>query len=153
MGRQKGFTLMEIIVVVGIIVMLAAFAIPQVLRARMNANETTVISALRTISTALQSYYSAVLPHTYPPTLLALAATSPSYIDFALAQATAVATARHGYYYVYNLEDAEHFTVVARPSAFNYTGGRNFFIDELGLTTFNNTEGTDPDENSPPVAQ
>ncbi|MFH1478874.1 MAG: type II secretion system protein, partial [Candidatus Omnitrophota bacterium] len=86
---KAGFTLVEIMIVVAIISLLAAIAIPNLLRARHNANETAAIGAIRTISTACESFRSAQTPTTYPATLGALSGALPPYIDAILAAATA----------------------------------------------------------------
>ena len=58
MSRQKGFSLMELLVVVAIMLIIAAIAIPNLLRSRMAANEASAVGSLRTINTAEVTYAS-----------------------------------------------------------------------------------------------
>jgi len=67
MCKQKGFSLIELLIVVAIILIIAAIAIPNLLRARIAANETSAASSLRTINTAELSYQTA-----YPAAALRL---------------------------------------------------------------------------------
>jgi len=148
--RKKAFTLVEIMVVLLIVSLLASLAIPQMLRSRMNANETAAIGAMRHISNSCQVYYNNVSPHTYPPNGLSdltPPASNPSYINTRLAAAINAASAKQGYYYVYTLIDSETFTLLGRPSRPNRTGVRIFYINEIGVMTYT-TDGTDPGPNS-----
>src|SRR5277367_5987767 len=58
MRRQKGFSLIELLIVVAIILIIAAISIPNLLRARISANEASAVASLRTINTAMISYNS-----------------------------------------------------------------------------------------------
>lgn len=139
--QRHGFTLVEIMIVVAIIALLAAIAIPNLLRARHNANEAAAIAAIRTISTACESFRSAQTPTSYPANLAALSSATPAYIDAGLAGATAAGTARQGYFYTYALVNANQFTCTASPAVSGTTGTRVFFVDESGVIRLNNASG------------
>lgn len=136
MRSHKGFTLVEIMIVVAIIALLAAIAIPNLLRARHNANEAASIGALRTISTAAESFRAAQTPPTYPASLAALGAAVPPYIDANLS-----AGSKQGYNYAYNLVNANQYTCTGTPATAGVTGTRIFFVDETGVIRLNNAAG------------
>lgn len=143
--QRHGFTLVEIMIVVAIISLLAAIAIPNLLRARHNANEAAAIAALRTISTACESFRAAQTPPMYPASLGALSTATPRYIDEILAAATAESSAKQGYYYTYARDTsnpANKYTCTATPAVSGTTGTRVFFVDETGVIRINNATGT-----------
>ena len=133
---RKGFTLVEIMIVVAIIALLAAIAIPNLLRARHNANEAAAIGGVRTISTAAESFRAAQTPPTYPANLAALGAAVPPYIDNTLAAGT-----KQGYTFVYALANANQYTCTASPTQVGVTGTRVFFVNETGVIRLNNAAG------------
>jgi type IV pilus assembly protein PilA len=155
--KQKGFSLIELLIVVAIILIIAAIAIPNLLRARIAANESSAVSSIRTINTAEVSYqtafptvgYSTTLPQLGPG---AVGSTCPAggptstnacLIDSVLANAITAGTAKSGYYFglvgVVGAGGTLKLTygVGAAPSAFNQTGVRNFCSSEDGVIHFN----------------
>lgn len=134
MRRQKGksgFTLVEIMIVVAIIILLAAIAIPNLLRARHNANEAAAIASCRTLSSAFESYRAAQTPPAYPAALATLSGATPPYIDATLGGAT-----KQGYTFaVSGVSGGASYTVTAAPQTAGVTGTRTFVVTHSGVIT------------------
>ena len=140
--RQKGFSLIELLIVVAIILVIAAIAIPNLLSARMAANESSAVGAVRTLNTACIAYsssygigYPAALSNMGPAAVAS--STSADLIDDTL-----VTGVKSGYDFVYvaGTPDASgainSYTVNANPSAPGATGIRFFYTDQSGVITY-----------------
>jgi len=101
MKNQKGFSLVELLVVVIIIAIVAAIAIPNLLASRRAANEASAISALRTIHSAEVTYFSTSGGNSDYGTMTDLG--NVALIDSALAGATTASAAKSGYVYTASL--------------------------------------------------
>ncbi len=143
--HQKGFSLIELIIVILVISIIAAIAVPNLLSARRNANEASAISALRTIHQAEATYQISSTDGNFG-TFAQL--NSKGLLHEELSNATTAANAKSGYIYTLNatpLTAGENsvFDCDARPvlhpstSQFAATGSRRFFIIEAGVIYFN----------------
>jgi prepilin-type N-terminal cleavage/methylation domain-containing protein len=132
---RKGFTLVEIMIVVAIIVLLAAIAIPNLLRARVNANEAAAVAALQTISSAAQSYRSA--NPAYPKTLDSLySGITPPYIDSTLGGGE-----KQGYKFTLD-GYTNTFSAEAWPVKYETTGVRSFYVDQSGVIRWTDADSS-----------
>ena len=123
--NKKGFTLVEIMIVVAIIALLAAIAIPNLLRTRIQANESAAIASLKTIATAEISYNSANGAYI---ALATLDDDTPPYIDSTLA-----AGAKQGYAFATTDIAAGTFHCSGVPTTASVTGVRSFCVTEDGV--------------------
>ena len=153
MNKQKGFSLIELLIVVAIILIIAAIAIPNLLRARIAANESSAVSSIRTINTAEISYQSTYPTAGYASTLAQLGPTgngtcakpvqaTACLVDYAVSNATAASTAKSGYYFsvgVGGSGDTNSYIAAGSPAVFNQTGVRNFCSIEDGVVRYNNS--------------
>ncbi|RKY33290.1 MAG: pili assembly chaperone [Candidatus Omnitrophota bacterium] len=123
---KKGFTLVEMMIVVAVVALLAALAIPNLLRARMQANETSAQASLKIIASAEICYNTA--NYTYGNLAnLSLPEAQPPYIDGTLASGS-----KSGYnFYIREATDSS-FCISAEPKSANH-GSQSFCITEDGV--------------------
>jgi type IV pilus assembly protein PilA len=145
--NQKGFSLIELLIVVAIILIIAAIAIPNLLRARISANEASAVSSLRSLNTACITYNSTY--GQFPPLLSNLGpvaagavptSTTADLVDSVLAPATG-SPSHSGYTVTFVVGTGNaSYVINSDPVTVNQTGVRHFFTDASGVIRFNATQ-------------
>ena len=132
MRKQKGFSLIELLIVVAIILIIAAIAIPNLLRARMAANESSAVASVRTINTGMVTYNS-----TYPTVGFAAGLTNlggvspctPSSTTACLIDSVLAAGTKSGYLFT-------AVAVAGTPSVSYYANAKPVTLNQTGIRAF-----------------
>lgn len=160
MGRKPGFTLLELMIIVSILAVLLAIALPLLMRARMSANEASAISCIRTISSAQMAFAGSSIYDDNGDgmsdygTMAQLAdpngpGASP-FVDEVLGTGT-----KSGYSFAIEVTlgaagVAPDFVCTAVPLRPGWSGQKSYFVDSTGVIRFN-ADGSVPGPDSPPV--
>jgi len=142
MKNNKGFTLIELMIVVEIIAIIAAIAVPNYIRTRIQANEASAVASLRVILDAQNSYNTQY--YVYATDMASLTNENPPF----LTGGDWIAP-KNGY--TFRVEgDPLNFVAYATPVEYNVTGWHGFRIDASASIRYR--VGEEPDENSPIIS-
>ena len=150
---KKGFTLIELLIVVAIILVLAAIAIPSLLRSRISANEASAVASLRSINTAQVTYAVAYPSEGFSDNLAklgtptgsaAVSSAAAGLLDWVLGCATQPCP-KSGYQFAVTGvvgTPVVTYSLTATPVAVGQTGYRGFCSDQLSHMTYDPSGGT-----------
>ena len=156
---NRGFTLIELLIVVAVILIIAAIAIPNLLRSRIAANQASAVASLHVLNTAEISYattfntgFSQTLGCLGPPSAGVLpTATAAGLIDSVLSGmnsnlgSTATQSTKSGYDFVYSQAGTDTsgrinvYSITATPIAIGTTGTNSYYTDQSGVIRQNST--------------
>jgi type IV pilus assembly protein PilA len=150
-NKQRGFSLIELLIVVAIILIIAAIAIPNLVRSKMAANEASAVASLRVLTTVIVEY--SITYGTDPPSVAALGpAVPPSSTNADLIDSLLASGTKSGFTITYTPvagSPVTSYSAVALPIS-TWTGQRKFFTDQSGVIRAT-TNGSAPTASSTPI--
>ena len=163
-NQQKGFSLIELLIVVAILLIIAAFAIPNFMRSKISANQASAVGSLRTLNDACVSYSTTYSQ--FPTALTDLgppdpghghghgsgsAPDPPSSTSADLIDSVLAAGIKSGYIFTYTVGASnQSYAITATPITLATTGQNAYFTDQSGVIRVD-TSGSTATADSTPV--
>jgi type IV pilus assembly protein PilA len=157
-NKQKGFSLIELLIVVTIILIISAIAIPNLVRNKIQANETAAVGAMRALTESALLYSNSYggFPHALSDLGPAAGGTAASSAGADLIDSVMASGIKSGYKFTYVAGTTDPagnvlgYTITATPVAPGSSGQRSFFTDQSG--TIRNTSSGTADAASTPIS-
>jgi prepilin-type N-terminal cleavage/methylation domain-containing protein len=135
-NAQKGFSLIELLIVVAIILIIAAIAIPNFLHSKMAANQSSAVGSMRSLNTACVSYSTNY--GQFPSALTNLgpvaSGTAPSSTSSDLIDSVLASGSKSGYTFAYTAgASAQSYSITATPIMPASSGQNMYFTDQSGV--------------------
>ena len=142
MKHQRGFSLIELLLVVTIVLIVSAIAVPNFLRSRMRANEASAVGSMRLVTTAAVTYSITYPDMGFPASLTTLGGVNPctaSSAQACLIDDTLAQGMKSGYGFTWTGDGATpsvSFTLTGTPQTIGGSGQRMFCTDQSGVIRY-----------------